>query len=152
MTDIPGWTDTLPYALFRANQSVQRLLAEAVSDLGATITQLGIAVHLDALGAMSGSELARRLRVTPQSASTALGQLEALGWVRREPHPQHGRVILYLITPTGHEGAASARQRLASVQTELRGLLGHEQMARATEVLAALANRVDAGAINPARR
>lgn len=93
MTAVPGWTDGLPHALFRAHQAVHRRVEAAVDGLGVTVTQLGIAVHLDELGHMSASDLARRFRITPQSASTALGNLDSLGWVRRVPHPYHGRVI-----------------------------------------------------------
>ncbi|MCX6502996.1 MAG: MarR family winged helix-turn-helix transcriptional regulator [Microbacterium sp.] len=96
-----------------------------------TITQLGIAVHLDELGHMSGSDLARRFRITPQSASTALAALEARGWVTRLRHPFHGRVIWYEVTDVGRAGAHEGRRRLGILQEQFAELLGADSM-RAT--------------------
>ncbi|WP_156760824.1 MarR family winged helix-turn-helix transcriptional regulator [Microbacterium karelineae] len=131
MTTVPGWTDGLPYALFRANQAVHRRLEEAIAGLDVTVTQLGIAVHLAELGHMSASDLARRFRITPQSASTALGSLESKGWVRRTPHPYHGRVIWYEVTDVGRTGVVEGRRRLAQLHESLREVLGEELMGAA---------------------
>jgi DNA-binding MarR family transcriptional regulator len=143
MTTIPGWTDGLPYNLFRANAAVHRLLQDAVTGLDVTITQLGIAVQLDELGHMSGSDLARRFRITPQSTSTALMHLEQLGWVRRIPHPVHRRVIWYELTDAGLTGVAEGRRRLASLQARLDELLGTTLMERAIADLATLTTAID---------
>jgi len=127
-TTVPGWTDGLPYALYRANQAVHRLLIEAIEGMGVTITQLGLAVHLDELGHMSASDLARRFRITPQSVSTALAHLERLGWVTRFPHPVHRKVIWYEVTPEGLRHVKEGRARLARLHAELAALLGGETM------------------------
>jgi len=123
-TTVPGWTDGLPYVLYRANQAVHRLVLEAIDGMGVTITQLGLAVHLDELGHLSASDLARRFHITPQSVSTALGRLESLGWVRRFPHPVHRKVIWYEVTEKGLEGVAEGRQRLAELHERLSDVLG----------------------------
>ncbi|WP_460776584.1 MarR family winged helix-turn-helix transcriptional regulator [Microbacterium sp. GXF7504] len=149
MTTVPGWTDGLPYALFRANQAVQRRLVDAIDGLDVTITQLGIAVHLDELGHMSGSDLARRFRITPQSASTALSALEARGWVTRVPHPFHGRVIWYEVTDAGRAGAQEGRRRIAVLQEQFAEQLGAESMRGAIEQLQAISTALD-GAEPPA--
>jgi len=140
---VPGWTDSLPYALYRANQAVHRRLLEAIDGMGVTITQLGLAVHLDELGHLSGSDLARRFKITPQSVSTALNHLERIGWVRRVPHPVHGRVIWYEVTPVGLDGVKEGRRRVASVQAELGELIGAERMSTAIERLHDLTVAVD---------
>ncbi|MEL5991785.1 MarR family winged helix-turn-helix transcriptional regulator [Microbacterium phosphatis] len=149
MTAVPGWTDGLPYALFRANQAVQRRLAEAIDDMGVTITQLGIAVHLDELGHLSGSDLARRFKITPQSAAAALAALESRGWVTRVPHPFHGRVIWYEVTEAGHTGALEGRRRLAVLHDEFERLLGGPVVDKAIARLQAVSDALD-GAEVPA--
>lgn len=106
------WDDSLAYALWRANQVVQRIVADELAATGATVTQLGILVHLASEGPYSASELARRFRITPQSASTALAELERRGWVQREPHPVNGRVVLHRASSTGESAARDAQQRL----------------------------------------
>ena len=122
-----AWLDGLPYRLWRANQAVHRQVVAAIEDLGVTVTQLGITVHLDELGHMSASDLARLFRLTPQSVTTALGHLETLGWVRRLPHPVHKRVIWYEVTPRGLEAAAEGRARVALVNAEVDAILGNQR-------------------------
>ncbi|HWK76928.1 MarR family winged helix-turn-helix transcriptional regulator [Microbacterium sp.] len=135
MTTVPGWTDSLPYTLFRANQAVHRRVLEAIDGVGVSMTQLGIAVHIEKLGRLSGSDLARHFKITPQSVSTALANLEKLGWVQRVPHPVHKRVIWYEITPVGVTGVHEGRSRLEAFHAELAETLGQELVNRATAVL-----------------
>lgn len=137
-----AWLDGLPYRLWRANQAVHRRVVDAIEDLGVTVTQLGITVHLDELGHMSASDLARLFRLTPQSVTTALGHLEALGWVRRLPHPVHKRVIWYEVTPRGLEAAAEGRDRVARVDAEVDAILG-DHRASLDAALAVIASSVD---------
>jgi DNA-binding MarR family transcriptional regulator len=122
-----AWIGGMPYRLWRANQGVNRRLTESIADLGVTVTQLGIVVHLDELGHMSASDLARLFGLTPQSVSTALGQLEKLGWVTRIPHPVHKRVIWYEVTEAGAEAAVHGRERVATVNQEVTDALGDDR-------------------------
>lgn len=119
-----AWLGGLPYRLWRANQALHRRVVEAIDELGLTVTQLGILVHLDELGHMSASDLARLFRLTPQSTTTALNRLEAAGWVQRVPHPIHRRVIWYEVTPSGLEVANDGRKRVAAVNREVESALG----------------------------
>lgn len=143
MTNVPGWTDGLPYKLFRANQAVHRRLLEAIEDLEVSITQLGFAVHIEELGRLSGSDLARHFNITPQSASTALANLEKLGWVRRIPHPVHKRVIWHEITERGAIGVKEGRARLDSFHAELQELLGSDVVTEAISVLGEISTGLD---------
>jgi DNA-binding MarR family transcriptional regulator len=118
-----AWLGGLPYRLWRANQALHRRVVEATEDLGVTVTQLGIMVHLDELGHMSASDLARLFRLTPQSTTTALNRLESLDWVTRVPHPIHRRVIWYEVTPAGLEVADEGRRRVAAVNRETEAAL-----------------------------
>jgi len=124
---IQGWSDSLPYALWRANAAAQKLLIDSIADLGVTINQLGLAVHLEEYGSLSASDLARHLRITPQSVSAALNQLEEKGWVTRRPHPVHGRVIWYELTERGAAVTAEGRKKLAAVDATLARVLGAER-------------------------
>ncbi|WP_030442613.1 MarR family winged helix-turn-helix transcriptional regulator [Actinoplanes subtropicus] len=118
-----NWQDGLPYVVYRAQQAVHRRAQAAIDSLDVTLTQLGLAVHLDELGLMSASELARRFHLTPQSVTTALAQLERAGWVRRRPHPVHRRVVLHELTEMGLAGVAEGRQRIAEVDALFTDLL-----------------------------
>ncbi|MEV6482098.1 MarR family winged helix-turn-helix transcriptional regulator [Streptomyces sp. NPDC051576] len=119
-----AWQDGLPYVLWRTQQAVHGRLQGALDGLGVTVTQLGLAVHIDELGLMSASDLSRRFHITPQSATTALAQLERAGWVRRLPHPVHKRVILHELTEAGLAGVADGRARIAAIDGALAEILG----------------------------
>jgi len=123
------WIGGLPYRIFRINQGVHRRVAEAIEDLGVTVTQLGIVVHLDELGHMSASDLARLLGLTPQSVSTALGHIESLGWVTRVPHPVHKRVIWYELTSAGAQAAVDGRSRVVKVNREVLDVIPEAERA-----------------------
>lgn len=120
----PAWQDGLPHVLWRTQQAVHGRLQSALDGLDVTVTQLGLAVHLDELGLMSASDLSRRFHITPQSVTTALSQLERLGWVRRLPHPVHKRVILHELTEAGLAGVADGRARIAAIDGALAEILG----------------------------
>jgi DNA-binding MarR family transcriptional regulator len=137
------WLDGLPYRLWRANQALHRRVVEAIEDLGVTVTQLGITVHLDELGHMSASDLARLFRLTPQSVTTALGHLEKLGWVTRVPHPVHKRVIWYEVTTRGLAAAAEGRKRVAAVNAEVDEILGHLDRVMIADALTAITVTLD---------
>lgn len=118
-----AWLEGIPYRLWRANQAVNKRVVEAIAPLGITVTQLGIMVHLDELGHMSASDLARLFGLTPQSTTTALNHLEKLGWVVRIPHPMHRRVVWYEVTPAGKAAADDGRSRVNEVDDEIRAVL-----------------------------
>jgi DNA-binding MarR family transcriptional regulator len=139
---VSTWQDALPYALWRAQQAVHRRMQSTLDGLGVTPTQLGLAVHLDELGPLSASDLARAFRLTPQSVTTALTQLERLGWVRRLPHPVHKRVILNELTAEGLAGITDGRERVAGIDSDFVDILGSEErgevVARLRELTVAL--------------
>ncbi len=137
------WLGGLPYRLWRANQALHRQVVAAIEPLGVTVTQLGITVHLDELGHMSASDLARLFRLTPQSTTTALNRLEALGWVRRVPHPIHRRVIWYEVTPTGLAAANEGRERVAAVNRAVEELLPGEDRDALSRALTTISGTYD---------
>jgi DNA-binding MarR family transcriptional regulator len=102
---------------------VHRCGQEAIKDLGVTVTQLGLAVHLHKLGPLSASDLARGIHITPQSVATAMAQLAKIGWVERQPHPVHGRVVLFNISERGLKGVKEGSARMAAVTERVTGVL-----------------------------
>jgi DNA-binding MarR family transcriptional regulator len=143
VTTIPGWTDGLPYKVFRAHQVLRRLVDEAFAEIGVTASQLGVVVHLAELGRLSGSDVARSLHISPQAASTSLSALERLEWVRRVPHPSHGRIILYELTDAGVEGGRHGLEILAALHTDLEAKLSEQQIDETKRLLSELVEHVE---------
>ncbi|WP_157155290.1 MarR family winged helix-turn-helix transcriptional regulator [Diaminobutyricimonas sp. LJ205] len=118
-----SWEDALPYILWRTQNAVHRSLQDAIKDLDVTVTQLGLAVHLHKLGPLSASDLARGIHITPQSVSTALTRLAEIGWVDRQPHPVHRRIVLFNISERGLEGVREGSARMASITERVTGVM-----------------------------
>lgn len=137
------WDDMLTHVLWRAQNAVHRRVQEGLDELGVTVTQLGLAVHLDQLGPLSAADLSRGFHIAPQSVGTALNRLEKLGWVARRPHPVHGRVVLYELTSTGVSNTARGRSVMASINSGLTAAIGHDDLTRLTATLRVLTEGID---------
>lgn len=97
--------------------------------------------HLDFEGTRV-SALAERLGVTKQAVSQLVGDLEAMGLLRRVPDPSDGRAKLVVFAEDGMATLMHGLRVLATVDAELEAALGerrHAALRKAlTDVIAAL--------------
>ncbi len=94
------------YQLKRVQQALRNRMDEVLRGAGLTTPQYAaLSVLADEPG-LSGAELARRSFVTPQTMNGILANLEAVGMILRQPHPEHGRVLQAYLTEAG-EGLVS---------------------------------------------
>jgi DNA-binding MarR family transcriptional regulator len=96
--------------------------------------------------------LAREMEVTQQRASKAASELEALGYVRREPDPADARVRRLVLSERGRAAVAAAREARAAVVGELRERLGPRRVAAAERLLRDALSALGAGDTVRARR
>jgi DNA-binding MarR family transcriptional regulator len=79
--------------------------------------------HIQASGSITPGQLADRMALSSGAVTALIDRLEALGWVRREPHPSDRRsVIVRKATPAGNEGEeiwASLVERLAKTAGQM---------------------------------
>src|SRR5580765_5937367 len=68
-----------------------------------TQSQLSALTSLELAGALTPRELAEAERVQPPTMTRIVGKLEALGLVRRDPHPTDGRQVILSATEAGRE-------------------------------------------------
>ncbi len=105
--------------------SSPRLHATRVRGNGVELsrTSMRFLTQLDELGPASVSKLAARMDLSQPTASRALQQLEADGFVLRTGDPSDGRVAHYTATPAGLEARARMQtfmtQQLADALREL---------------------------------
>lgn len=113
-----AWRDSLPFAIWRTEKAVSRVVDQHLQNLPVSTTQLGCCVTIAENGPTSAAEIARAFRVSPQSIVAAFSKLEEGGWVRRLPHPSHRRIVLFELTPAGVGLVAQGRRGMeaASVQ------------------------------------
>jgi DNA-binding MarR family transcriptional regulator len=84
---------------------------------------------------MSMGELAAALEIDPPNASALVADLEALGLVRRRPHPTDGRAKLVEATSKGRQLARRADEILATPPAALSAL-GAEDLETLRRILA----------------
>jgi len=107
--------------------------------------------HLVA-GPLPIGDLARAMDVTQQRASKATAELEALGYVRREPDPADARVRRIALTERGQAVIEASRRARASILDDLRARLGAERVEAAEELLREVLRETGADAAVSARR
>jgi DNA-binding MarR family transcriptional regulator len=84
------------------------------------------------------SELAARLRISKQALNYQLGQLERLGYLRREPDPDDQRSKRIVLTPRSEAAVPVIRAAVAEIEGEWAGRLGPERFAQLRELLVEL--------------
>ena len=108
-------------------------LTPAMARAAARLTDDGIRV----------TELAEQARITKQSASVLVDQLERCGYVERVPDPSDARARLVVIAPRGREVQRIARNEERAIEREWRRHLGTERMAALQDALVALREITD---------
>jgi len=84
--------------------------------------------HLAMSGALSPSEIARRLGVTTAAATVLVDRLATVGHVTREPHPTDRRGVLVVPNPDSISAAmARIRPLIAGVDNALQDFDADEQ-------------------------
>jgi DNA-binding MarR family transcriptional regulator len=132
-----------------AEEVQRRLAADGFAD--ARFGHGFVFQHLVA-GALPIGDLARAMDVTQQRASKATAELEALGYVRREPDPADARVRRIALTERGQAVIEASRRARASILDDLRARLGAERVEAAEELLREVLRETGADAAVSARR
>jgi DNA-binding MarR family transcriptional regulator len=89
------------------------------------------------------TELAEQARITKQSASVLVEQLERCGYVERVPDPSDARARLVVIAPRGREVQRVARREERAIERDWERHLGAERMAALRDALVALREVTD---------
>ncbi len=140
LTVVPGTTDPAPLigALLRMPWETVRermlggLHARGYTDL--------VAAHLNVLQypgpeGQRPSDLAARVRMTKQALNYLLGQMEQLGYLRRQGDDQDQRSRRIRLTPRGRAVIVAIREIVREVEAEWEQRLGVRRFARLKELL-----------------
>ena len=111
------------YALARLHQRVLAGISERVRPHGLTTPQFTTLSGLSRNGApLSTSQLARRALVTPQSMSEVTHALERKGLIKRNPDPNHRRILPATLTAKGRRVLAACEEAVSGFEdTMLQG-------------------------------
>ncbi|GIF67651.1 putative HTH-type transcriptional regulator [Asanoa ishikariensis] len=92
----------VPWTVVRASHALSRVFTAQLAEVGLKPHLFGILATLSRNPGMSSAELARQVRVTPQSMGSLLRGLVADGLVEH-PEPRRGQPLSVSLTPDGHE-------------------------------------------------
>jgi DNA-binding MarR family transcriptional regulator len=114
-----GTAPTLLYLVGRLDRVVRRAIQEAVDEQGLSVNEFTTLSVLARRHGLSNAQLARRSLVSPQSANEVLLALERFGLVRRQAHPDHGRILQTRLTAKGRRVLATCEARVADVEARM---------------------------------
>lgn len=139
------WTiPVLAEELLRVFPNLGRLIALHLRESGeeeTTLMQIGV-LHQIQEQPITASELAKRRRVSLQSASVFVQGMVEKGWIVREADPTDRRQFLLQITPEGVEKAEATRNQIINYLADFLQELSAEEVAAAQVFLPALSRIV----------
>jgi DNA-binding MarR family transcriptional regulator len=134
-----GEAGYLGYLLRRA-QGVARLrLERALAELGVTPPQFLVLTMLKAYPALSGADLARVALLTPQTVGVIIRNLERDGAIVKTPHPVHGRMLQWTLTPHGLDLLQKCRRHAQALEQRLADGISDKELATIRRWLAKIA-------------
>jgi DNA-binding MarR family transcriptional regulator len=111
--------DRLGADLKRVEADLMTAKNAAVKPSGLTVPQFAALLWLEDSPGISPAELARRCRVTPQTMTTILQNLQTLGFIERTAHPFHKSMLETRLSETGAKALAEADERASEVERRL---------------------------------
>ncbi len=114
-----GESGYLGYLLRQAQAASRLALERSLAEFGATVPQFVVLTMLKAYPGLSGADLARVALLTPQTIGVIIRNLERDGAIRKTPHPVHGRMLQWTLTPHGGALLEQCRKRALALEQRL---------------------------------
>jgi DNA-binding MarR family transcriptional regulator len=124
--------------LRRAQHAVRIQLDAELAATGLTTPQYTVLAALEREGELSASDLAREFGMSAQTVNVLVTALEADGLVRRDRHPNHGRILLASLTDQGRRALIRGREIALTVEDRVLHRLRPAQRTRLTRLLSAV--------------
>lgn len=109
----------LGYLLRQAHAAVRLTMERTLADLGVTSPQFAVLTMLKAYPGLSGAGVARLTFLTPQTVGVIIRNLERDGAIVMTPHPVHGRIQQWTLTPRGATLLKACRGRVIALEKRL---------------------------------
>jgi MarR family transcriptional regulator for hemolysin len=125
--------------------------ASGFHDAGPSFGYVFRALLAERMESMTASQLAARLRITPQGAAKIVEDMISTGYVERRDDPSDRRARRLHLSDRGRRALATARRFHADYERRLAETYGASRVAVLREVLTAIVDR-DASATEAADR
>lgn len=109
----------LGYLLRQAHAAVRLTMERTLADLGVTSPQFAVLTMLNAYPGLSGADVARLTFLTPQTVGVIIRNLDRDGAIVMTPHPVHGRIQQWTLTPRGTTLLKACRERVIALEKRL---------------------------------
>jgi DNA-binding MarR family transcriptional regulator len=109
----------LGYLLRQAHAAVRLKMERRLADLGVTSPQFAVLTMLNAYPGLSGADVARLTFLTPQTVGVIIRNLDRDGAIAMTPHPVHGRIQQWTLTPRGSTLLKACRERVIELEKRL---------------------------------
>lgn len=139
--------EPIGYLIKRAQQTLRVALDAALHGLPLTTAQYAALSALEITPNLSNAALARACFVTPQTMIEILQGLESGGFVVRQRHPAHGRILQTTLTERGRSVLAEAHAAAAVVETRMLSGFERQEQDRLAELLVRCCNNLDPSAV-----
>lgn len=133
MTQDPA--DRLGLAIKRAELVLIAAKTHALRPLGLTVPQYSALLFLAHEPGLSAAAMGRRALVTPQSMGPVLSGLEDRGFVERQRHRHHRRLLEHFLTPGGRTRLRQANRVAQVVEDQVAAGLSTADQQRLRELL-----------------
>ena len=133
------------YLLRQASAASRLTLERALAELGATPPQFVVLTMLKAYPGLSGADLARVALLTPQTVGVIIRNLERDGAILKTPHPVHGRMLQWTLTPRGLELLQKCRRHAHALERRLADGMSEKELATIRRWLAKIASDLQEG-------
>src|SRR5436305_3347684 len=114
------------YLVYRLERRLRARLDQAVRAHGVTATEYVTLSVLRERDGLSCAQLARLAFVTPQAMNLVISALERRELVRRQPDPDHRRVLRASVTPRGLDALERCDRSMDEIEAEMLGDLPPE--------------------------
>lgn len=138
-------TQDLPrsfYLAMRLHQLVLECLEESLVPTGLTATQYTVLSMVHRYAPITSAELARRLRISAQSAGESVKVLESKGTLARHGIEENKRVLVLKLTVQGRRTLARASQLVADAEERFFSVLSPQERAQFEASIATIRSTV----------
>ncbi len=132
--------------LMRAANAARSYASQSLGESGLTLTQFAVLEALYHLGAMSLSDLARKVLTTGGNLTMVVGNLEKQGLARRQSCPEDKRVLIVVLTAKGKTLLRDIFPRHAAAIVEFLSVLDPDEQERLGELCRRLGKQEQARA------
>ena len=134
----PAYRSNLPRHLIGVSRHVQSSLMHTLTN---ECGHIGLRLNFEPFitlvseGGVRISEITETLEISKQAVNQSINQIEAAGYLTREPDPSDGRARRIVLTASGRELIRDGIRLSGNIQVELGNCIGRDKLAELTRIL-----------------